>query len=311
MIQKPAPIAFFAFRRPSHTRRALESLSRCTLSNQSHLFIFCDGPRNTADDEVVRETRAVAREKKWCRTVEIIEHKANQGLARSIQDGVTQLCRQFGSVIVLEDDLILAQNFLEFMNQGLERYRNEEHVMQVTGYMYPVEIKEPGDAFFISHASCWGWGTWLRAWEKFESSAVLYERLLADSNLRRRFNMDGSYPYFELLERQRSGRANSWGILWYQTIFLNEGLVLMPKKSLVQNIGSDGSGTHHASNGFQDVLSSFQVIDFPKAEGNDNIYSLVAEHLRGMQSGALKGFMRGLRKLFSPLQPSQISERRA
>lgn len=306
MNRYPAPIAFFAFRRPSHTRQALQSLSECILSDQSDLTIFCDGPRNEADREAVRQTREVARERKWCRSVKIVERPTNRGLARSVQEGVTQLCERFGSVIVLEDDLILASNFLDFMNRSLERYQDEERVMQITGYMYPIEIQQPGDAFFISHASCWGWGTWSRAWKKFEQSPVLYEKLMADRDLRRRFDMENAYPYSELLERQKLGRVSSWGILWYQTIFMNQGLVLMPKKSLVQNIGSDGSGTHQGDNGFEDRLSFFQVKHLPEPVDDKKVYSLVSAHLRRMQSGALKGFMRGLRKLLSGLLPSKI-----
>jgi len=70
-------------------------------------------------------------------------------------------------VIVLEDDTAVSSHFLEFMNDSLDRYANEDRVMQISGYFYPISAPVRHDAFFLVHGVCWGWGTWKRAWQHF------------------------------------------------------------------------------------------------------------------------------------------------
>jgi hypothetical protein len=45
-----------------------------------------------------------------------------------------------------------------------------------------------------------------------------------------------------MLVNQQSGKTESWAIRWYLSVFFRGGLVLYPKKTLVENIGFDGSG---------------------------------------------------------------------
>src|SRR5438067_8153356 len=97
-----ATIAVFAYRRPEHLARCLESLAANRLAAQSDLFIFCDGPKSDADREAVAAVRERARSKQWCGSVRIEESPVNRGLATSISAGVTKLCAEFARVIVIE-----------------------------------------------------------------------------------------------------------------------------------------------------------------------------------------------------------------
>ena len=47
-----------------------------------------------------------------------------------------------------------------------------------------------------------------------------------------------------MLERQLQGEVDSWAIRWHLSVFMRQGLVLYPGRSLVKNTGFDGSGTH-------------------------------------------------------------------
>ncbi len=110
--------------------------------------------------------------------------------------------------------------------------------------MFPVELPSPRHSLFLPLISCWGWGTWRRAWRQFDPSASGYSKLQRDAGLRDRFNLDGSYDYFSMLKDQIDGRIDSWGVRWLLSVFLKDGLVLYPAQSLVQNVGVDGSGSH-------------------------------------------------------------------
>jgi GT2 family glycosyltransferase len=158
-----APIALFAYKRPKHTLKVLEALACNSEAAKSKLYVFCEAPKEQEDWPLVHQTREIFRQEQWCKEVEIIERKTNLGCANSIIQGVTEICDRYGRVIVLEDDLIVSPYFLQYMNTALDRYADEPKVMQISGHMFPVNIRVKTDAIFLSFTTSWGWATWQRA----------------------------------------------------------------------------------------------------------------------------------------------------
>ena len=242
------PIALFVYNRPHHTRKTLESLMANAEFSDSPLYVFCDGAKRKKDIPLVRETRELIRSYDLDNAT-IIEREENMGLANSIITGVTELCNKYGRVIVVEDDLYLSPYFLKYMNTALDTYEEYDEVMHISGYMFPVRGQLP-DTFFYRATSCWGWGTWKRAWNKFEPDV---HKLLAgfqDDKKRWEFDIQGSTNFYRMLKYQA---RNSWAIRWYASVFLNNGLCLHPGKSLVNNIGHDDSGVHCGCTDVYDV----------------------------------------------------------
>lgn len=243
-MERLAPIALFVYKRPEHTRRTLESLWANAGVEKSDVFIFCDAPAAADDEAGVKAVRKLIRTfKKGAANVEIIEADTNQGLARSIIEGVTRLTDAFGRVIVVEDDLELSPGFVAYMNDALEIYADAPQVMHVGGYMPPVK-GALSNTFFHHCATPWGWATWKRAWRFFNPDATdLYNKILEQNRIYE-FNADGSYDYLTELHDNVSGKLRTWAVKWHASVFLQNGLCLYPGVSLVQNIGNDGSGVH-------------------------------------------------------------------
>jgi len=260
-----APIALFAYNRPTHMRRAVESLLSNELAPTSDLYIFSDGPRNSAQEPAIADVRRYANSVSGFRSVTVVERATNLGLANSIIDGTTRLTKEFDRVIVVEDDLVVSPRFLEYMNRALERYQDDDSAMQVSGYMFPVDIGAEADAFFMPFTTSWGWATWERAWRHFDPDMREFDALSSNRQLRDRFNLGGAYDYFGMLERQRGGSIDSWAIRWYLSVFMRDGLTLYPARTLVRNIGFDGSGTHCVDADFEQasMQPDFHVERFP------------------------------------------------
>lgn len=239
-----APIVLFVYNRPDHTRRTLAALAANPLAIHSDLVVYADGPKKQQHESTIHDVRNVVRGASGFKSVTVIERDKNLGLANSIIGGVSEICAAKGRAIVVEDDLIVAPQFLTFLNRGLERYQDEQRVFQISGYMYPVDPGGRVDSLFLPMISCWGWATWQNAWSQFDPLAAGFDRLKQDAQLRSRFDLDGNYNYFGMLTDQMEGRIDSWGVRWFLSVFLQDGLVLYPRKSLVQNAGVDGSGTH-------------------------------------------------------------------
>ena len=264
----PAPILLFVYNRPDHTLKTLNALRQNKLSDQSELFIFSDGCKSEADKADVDKVRTIIRSAEGFKAVHIIENSHNLGLAENIIGGVTKIVNEYGKVIVLEDDLIAAPYFLTFMNEGLEKFEQEEKIGHIHGHCFP--IANLPDAFLIRWTGSWGWATWQRAWTHFNPDGKALLEEIERSNLSKKFDFNGNYPFTRMLRRQVNGENDSWAIRWNASLFLADMLSLNAGKSLIQNIGFDGSGIHSGS---EDIYSTQLYtgklsIDIDKIEEN-------------------------------------------
>jgi hypothetical protein len=132
------------------------------------------------------------------------------------------------------------------MNDALGLYNDNQEVISIHAYLYPVKKILP-ETFFLRGADCWGWATWKRGWELFEPDGKKLLAELENKKLTYDFDFSGSYPYTQMLRNQIEGKNSSWAIRWYAAAYLKSKLTLYPGKSLIDNIGSDGSGTHGGS----------------------------------------------------------------
>lgn len=241
-----APIAIFSFRRPRHLAATLEALQRCPEFSASDVIAYSDGPRGPSDSDDVAEVRRLLRARKTP-NMTIVERPNNVGLANSIIEAVTEITQRAGRVIVIEDDLILQPAALAWLNRGLDAYEAAEDVMQISAYQYRSPFLARRETGSFQHfATTWGWATWARAWANFDASASGWRAVRDDPSVRRAFDSDGVYPFSDMLEKQMSGKLDSWGIRWSWSVFRNNGLTLMPPRSLVRNIGFDGTATHNS-----------------------------------------------------------------
>ena len=277
-----APIILFVFSRLEHTRLTVNSLLKNKLVSESELFIFSDGAKFDHQLIAVQEVRKYIHQIKGFKTVTIIEREYNYGLSNSIIDGVTSIVNQYGKVIVLEDDLITSPYFLKFMNEGLDKYANDDRVISIHGYVYPCKKLLP-DAFFLPGADCWGWATWRRGWDLFNSNGRQLLDEISHRKLTSAFNYNEAYSFTGMLEDQISGRNDSWAIRWHAAAFLAGKLTLYPGKSLVNNIGHDNSGTHCGDDFKYQTIVSDSTIDLGniKVETSRLAWRAFEQFLRG------------------------------
>lgn len=243
-----SPILLFVYNRPTHTRRLIESLQANAEAATSPLIVYSDAARDDAAQSAVEEVRRIIRSIDGFGSIEIIERKENQGLARNIIDGVTTQIGRYRRVIVLEDDLVVAPYFLRFMNDALELYKDEPRIGHIQACDFTKDASLP-DTFLIKWTGSWGWATWERAWKHFNPNGSYLLEQLERRKLTRRFDFNGTYQFTRMLRRQIEGKNNSWAIRWNASLFLDDILSLNTGRSLVQNTGFDGSGTNCGGGG--------------------------------------------------------------
>lgn len=259
-----APIILFVYNRPDHTLRTLEALEKNDLASSSELFIYSDAPKNEKSKPAVDQVREIIKSDWKFKKIHLILRDTNCGLAANVIDGVSNIVKQYGRIIVLEDDLTTSPFALSYFNDALDRYQDEDRVMQISGYGYPLkDLENLPETFFFRVANSWGWATWDRAWKYFNADI---HQLTDDFTTEQihQFSIEGKENFWKQVQEFKAGKINSWAIRWYASVFKKNGLVLYPRNSLTQNIGNDGSGTHTAAeNTYRVVLADKKITEFP------------------------------------------------
>lgn len=302
-----APIILFVYNRAEHTRKTLEALQKNNFAKESELFIFSDGPKNEEAEGKVKEVRKYIKTISGFKNVEIIERSKNMGLANSIILGVTETVNKYGRVIVLEDDLATSPYFLEYMNGALDLYEEEDRVISIHGYIYPIKKNLP-ETFFLKNPSCWGWATWKRGWKLFEPGGKKLLVELERKNLIKEFDFGGTYNFSGMLKRQMEGKNDSWAICWYASAFLRNKLTLYPGRSLVNNTGFDGSGVHSNKTGvFRSGVTDTPItVKKINIEENVAVRGEIAKYFKSMKPSVIKRVYWKIKKIIPTATKVQI-----
>ena len=243
-----APIVLFVYNRLDHTQGVIETLLKNTLAKESEFYIFSDAAKTENGVEKVNEVRKFIQDNSWhtgFKKVSIVEAEKNKGLAKSIIGGVSDIIQKYGKVFVLEDDLKLSPYFLEYMNDALEYYREDEKIWSISGYSFPMKSlkKYSHDIFYSYRGSSWGWATWSDRWETVDWQVKEYEQFINDSKWIEHFNR-GGVDLTNMLKMQMDGKIDSWAIRWCFSQSNQDMYTVYPRISYLENAGCDGSGMH-------------------------------------------------------------------
>lgn len=240
-----APVGVSVYSRLDHFKQTINALKLNTIADASKLYIFSDAPRE-GDEEAVLGVRAYARNIDGFDEVVIVERNENSRVNNN-RGGMQYLLDKYEKMIWLEEDIVTEPGFLEFMNQALDSYRGADKVISITGYTPPIELPADyrNDVFFLQRFNAWGFGTWKRKFEKIELKIDEreYRLKMKDSEFYRKLVANGQ-DIPGMLDKDVRGDIDALDVkIMYQQI-LHEWYSVYPRKSLVQNIGHDGSGLH-------------------------------------------------------------------
>jgi hypothetical protein len=244
-MQVLSPIVLFTYNRLDETKKTVEALQKNFLAKESDLYVYSDGWKNEIDRIKVIGVRNFLKQIDGFKSVKLVQSDLNKGLAKSIIDGVTEVIKRHGKVIVLEDDLITSPNFLNFNNQALKFYEFNENIFSISGYTLNLsDLKKKEVDFYYSYrASSWGWSTWLDRWENVDWDVKDYNSFIKSSKLKREFARGGS-DLPQMLINQMNGKIDSWAIRWCFYQFLTNQLTIFPTKSKIISIGFGENATH-------------------------------------------------------------------
>lgn len=252
-IEMWAPIALFAYKRVDKLQECLLALESNLGVENTVLYIFCDGPKKKEDIIAVQQVRKYIheyKEKSKFKKIYLVESETNRGLANSIIGGVTEVVNKYGKVIVVEDDLVTTNDFLQYMNGALDFYENMKEYGSISAFTLPMKQLNhyAKDIYVTRKGECWGWGTWKDRWNEVDWSVSDFPEYYKDKKKRKAFDAI-EYGLDKMLIMQMEGKLDSWAVRWCYHLFFHNLLTVYPKVSRTLNIGFDGSGTHCEADG--------------------------------------------------------------
>jgi hypothetical protein len=237
------PVLVTAFNRPTNLEYTLRSL----VNFDTKIYVALDAAK--LDDErnliKVKECREVIK-KFESKLSGIRISEFNQGCHRGVTNAINWVFERESSLVILEDDIVVDSNFLNFAQQMLSLYESDMRVGGVSGMnMVPREFQAnpQKDYRFSMFTSSWGWATWQNRWVKFEHVLDLGDREV--------FNWPTNYwSYWNLrywkniFQKTMSPESDSWAYRWQYANWKHRMLTITPNSNLTLNVGFGDDSTH-------------------------------------------------------------------
>ena len=237
------PVLFLIFNRPDTTQQVFDEIRK---AQPVQLYVAADGPRKDqpADYDLCKKTREIIRQVDWECKVSTLFREENLGCKRAVSSAIDWFFSKVEEGIILEDDCVPDQSFFPFCQILLERYRDDERVMMMSGMNYLFNKVEMDESYFFSrYYAIWGWATWKRAWSLYDCKMSGWPRYNSQDYLHHIYCHSKIADFLcDLFQKTYSNQIDTWDIQWAYTCIFNHGLSICPKYNLVSNIGV--TGTH-------------------------------------------------------------------
>ena len=261
-IGNNTPILLIIFNRPEATQIVFNALCKI---KPLKLYISADAPRtgNEPDQINCRRSREIVTKIDWeCETYfRFLDH--NLGCGKAVSSAISWAFEKEEKLIIIEDDCIPTFAFIDFCNYCLDKYCNDEIVMQIAGNNYTENHNFSNqDYFFSKYGHIWGWATWKRAWRHFDYEMRDWPRYRDLQKLSSTLKSQKTIAFFRnVFDIYYSDPNKPWAIRWLFAKFKSQGLTIVPCKNLVRNIGS--IGTHSNKEYFYRVTENYKFENEP------------------------------------------------
>lgn len=267
------PVLFLIFNRPETTKQVFEEIRK---AKPKELFIACDGPRKNkiGEKEKVEEVRDIVSKIDWPCKVKKLYRKKNLGCKYAVSSAIDWFFENVEEGIILEDDCLPSQSFFRFCQEMLDKYKNDEKIMHVSGTNVEGISKIEKDYFFSKCYNVWGWATWRRAWKKYDVEMKEWKNIRFSKkflNIIEGYSFPNKIKSWRLYQLTYLKKIDTWDYQW-DLICKLSGLSIIPSKNFITNIGFSSDATHTSENGNRKNLSRFEM-GFPLTYNNKTIAS--------------------------------------
>ena len=238
------PVAFFIFNRPDLTEIVFNAIAE---AKPKILLVVADGPRNDAEYEKCKKTREVIEKVNW--DCEVIKRYSdiNLGCGKNVSSGLNWVFDTVERSIVIEDDTLPAPTFFNFCDVLLDRYRDDERVMHISGTnVQNGQLRTNYSYYFSKYNHGCAWATWKRAWKYYDyemktwpafKKAGLMNQICEDE-----FEIEYWTRVFENMSSHNP--IDIWDYQMNYSMWSQGGLAILPNVNMTTNLGFRSDATH-------------------------------------------------------------------
>lgn len=252
------PVLFLIYNRPEYTQKVFEAIRK---AKPEKLYISADGPRldKIGDTKLCDETRRIISHVDWSCELKTLFRDTNLGCKLGMSGGINWFFEYVEEGIILEDDCLPNESFFKFCDILLNKYRNENKVMMISGSNPATSVILKDSYFFSRFYHIWGWATWKRAWAKFDINISSWPKFKKEKFLERVFphNLKNRLFIKRMFDDAYGNKNCSvWSLQWTYACLVNNALAILPRCNLISNIGPVGT---HEMNHDQLFLETKEV----------------------------------------------------
>lgn len=239
-----SPVLFLLFNRPDLALRVFERIRE---ARPPKLFIAVDGPRLDQDGEMEAcgECREITNKVDWECEVYTLFRDKNLGCRRAVGEAITWFFDHVEEGIILEDDCLPDPSFFPFCLELLERYRDDERVMCISGDNFQNgQLRGKASYYFSIFNHCWGWATWRTSWQHFDTEMLLWPEIKERQLLEGFLTNNAAIHWSKIFDQLYKQQIDSWAYIWGLSCWSQHGLAILPNVNLVSNIGFGKGSTH-------------------------------------------------------------------
>lgn len=251
------------FNRPDTTARVFAAIAK---AKPPKLLVVADGPRSDEPGEAEKceAARAIIDRVDW--DCEVLKNyaKENMGCRRRVSSGLDWVFAKVEAAIVLEDDCLPHSTFFRFCAELLERYRDDQRVMMISGDNFQFGKRRTDYSYYFSRfAHIWGWASWRRAWTHYDADLKLWPDIKKGCWLKDFLgNKDRVQYWTDIFDALYDGEIDTWDYQLNLSCWMQNGLNIIPEVNLISNIGFQHDGTHTRGKGRLANMDT-QSMEFP------------------------------------------------
>jgi hypothetical protein len=231
------PILIICYARPEKTLKLIKDLSA---QGGNLIYIAIDGPRTLSDYKKQRYLITRLQEDVTYKdlNINIWLRESNLGVGVAVITAIDWFFSKEKEGLILEDDLYISHNLLEYVGKLLPSLEVNSSVMMIScSNFFTQDLNH--SFHFTNYPMIWGWATNREKWLQLREFLFLKKSLLKWNE----FN--SVYNYWRIgARRVLKGHIDTWDIPIAYEMRKRKLISIIPAVNLVSNLGADSQAVH-------------------------------------------------------------------